>query len=106
MSYGNKQITDYDTIEKIEINKTTKDGVKELIGEPSIVEFNDLGDEDWIYTYTRSKARAASFIPIVGLIAGGADMKTDTLRIRFSKDGIVKKIGKGKATGGGGSIFD
>jgi hypothetical protein len=45
------------------------------------------------------------FIPIVGLFTGGADMQSYTLTIRF-KDNIVKFVGQGQMTGGGGNILD
>ncbi len=105
-SYGNKQITEQDTVDKIVIGKSTKAEVKEILGEPSEVIFTDSGDEDWVYLYTRSTTRASSFIPIVGLVAGGVDTKTNTLRLRFNKEGVVSRIGKGQAKGGAGSILD
>jgi outer membrane protein assembly factor BamE (lipoprotein component of BamABCDE complex) len=105
-SYGNKQITQQETVEKIEIGKTTKADVKALLGEPAEVIFSDNGDEDWAYIYSKSTVRATSFIPVVGIVAGGADTKTSTLKVRFNKEGVVQKLGKGQTTGGGGSVFD
>jgi outer membrane protein assembly factor BamE (lipoprotein component of BamABCDE complex) len=105
-SFGNKQITNEDTVSKIKIGQSTKSEVKALLGEPTNVCFMDAGEEDWYYTYTRSTMRPASVIPLIGIFAGGSDMQTHNLTIRFGKDGIVQKIGKGTMTGGGGSVFD
>ena len=62
--------------------------------------FTESGEETWEYTYTSSKVRAASFIPIVGPLAGGSDIESYTFTIRFGKDGLVKNSGRGKTTGG------
>lgn len=106
MSLGNKQITNDETVSQIKNGESTQSDVKTKIGEPSKITFTDNGEEIWDYTYTRSQMRAATFIPIAGALVGGTDMETQTLTIRFNKDGIVKEIGKGRMTGGGGSVFD
>jgi len=105
-TYGNKNIKDDELISKIQPDITTKEEVKQLIGDPWKVSFTESGEETWDYMLTKSQARASSFIPIVGIFAGGVDTQTYTLTIRIGKDGIVKGVGKGSSTGGAGSVFD
>ena len=106
-SAGNKQITDSSTVSKIEIGKSTKADVKLLVGEPTKVNFKDNGNtEIWEYVYKRGQVRPATFIPVVGWFAGGADVTGSTLTILFNDKGIVQKVGSGKISGGGGSLTD
>lgn len=91
---------------QIQPGKTTKSEVRALAGEPSKTEFSDTGDETWEYTLMKSQVRGASFIPVIGLFAGGADVQTYSLTVRFRPDGVVKSVGHGETKGGGGSIVD
>jgi outer membrane protein assembly factor BamE (lipoprotein component of BamABCDE complex) len=104
-SFGSKQLTSSDIVSQIQVGQSTKSDVKKLLGEPMNVVFVDT-EEDWYYSYTRSTVRPASFIPLVGIFAGGSDMQTYNLTIRFNKDGVVQNVGKGEVKGGAGSIFD
>jgi outer membrane protein assembly factor BamE (lipoprotein component of BamABCDE complex) len=104
-THGNEQIRDQERVSKIQPGITTKAEVTELVGKPSEVTFSDDGDETWKYILTKAQMRASSLIPIVGLFAGGADTQTYTLTVRFKGD-VVKSVGKGEMTGGGGSLLD
>jgi hypothetical protein len=42
------------------------------------------------YVYSHGEARAASFIPVVGLLAGGSDGKVTTVTFDFTPDGVLK----------------
>lgn len=106
VSGGTKAITDAGVISQIEVGKSTKVEVKSLLGEPASVGWTDSGEEEWSYFYMRGTPRAASLIPVVGLFAGGTDMKTENLKIRFDKNGVVKYLGRGRISATGGSILD
>jgi outer membrane protein assembly factor BamE (lipoprotein component of BamABCDE complex) len=103
---GNKNILDQDKVSQIKRGETTKTQVREIIGDPSKTTFGENDEETWEYVLSKSQTRAATFIPIVGLFAGGADMQHHTLTIKFNKQGIVKEYGQGKTVGGGGSLLD
>lgn len=103
---GNRQLENAETVDKIRAGKSTKAEVKALVGDPSEVTFTENGEETWKYVLTKSQVRGASFIPIVGLFAGGADIQTYTLTVLFRTDGVVKQYGRGKTTGGSGSLSD
>lgn len=102
---GNKQVANDDAVTQIKIGKSTKSDVTKLMGEPSKVSFTDK-EEIWDYNYTKSQVRATSFIPYVGVFAGGTDTEMHTLTLTFNDRGVVSKIGKGKSTGGGGGLQD
>ncbi len=96
---GNVQISDPGTVSKIEEGKSSKADVRALVGEPTKVNFDTNKNEIWEYIYTKATAKPASFIPVVGIFAGGADMSGNTLTILFDKNGVVERVGSGKTTG-------
>lgn len=75
---------------KVVKGKTTKDQVKALYGEPSSVSLTDAGSEVWKYEYAHATANAASYIPIVGLFAGGADVNKNEVVFIFDKDNVLQ----------------
>lgn len=105
-AHGDKRISDKQTALQIKPGTSTKADVKQLVGEPMEVEFTDTGDEIWKYVYSKAKIRGTSFIPFVGLLVGGADTETNTITVRFNKEGTVKRVGSGHTTGGGGGLQD
>lgn len=105
-SYGNKQITDDNKVSQIVIGQSTKAEVRAVVGAPNKVTLTDNDEEIWEYTYLRYQTRASTFVPVVGLFTGGADTSTKTLTVRFTTTGIVKSIGRGQSSGGGGGLLD
>lgn len=70
---------------------TTQEEVFELMGEPFNKTLTDMGEEKWIYIYSRSKPTWGSFIPYVGLFESGVVTKGQKLEIIFNEKKIVKK---------------
>lgn len=42
-----------------------------------------------IYSFSHAQARPASFIPVVGLFAGGADVRSSSVVLTFDRLGIL-----------------
>lgn len=103
-TYGNKAIEDQSKVAQVQVGSTQEE-VRAAIGDPAKIDFT--GDQEvWTYTLTRAQVRAASFIPIVGIFAGGMDATGKNLTVLFDKSGKVAKIGEGRFTGAGGSVTD
>jgi outer membrane protein assembly factor BamE (lipoprotein component of BamABCDE complex) len=105
-SAGNKEIMDASKTSKIQKGKTTKEEARILLGDPNHITIMPNGEEIWVYSYTRATARPTAFIPIVGLFAGGADVKGKTISLIFDANGVIKSTSQGQMKGGGGSVFD
>ncbi|HEY9074751.1 MAG TPA: outer membrane protein assembly factor BamE [Desulfobaccales bacterium] len=105
-SSGNKDIMDYTKTSQIQQGKTTKEEARILLGDPNHTTIMPNGDEIWVYSYTRATARPTTFIPIVGLFAGGTDVKGKTISLIFDANGVLKTASQGQMKGGGGSVFD
>jgi outer membrane protein assembly factor BamE (lipoprotein component of BamABCDE complex) len=75
---------------KVTKGVTTKDQVRALYGEPGSVSLTDGGSEVWHYAYAHATATAASYIPIVGIFAGGSNVEKNELVFIFDKTNIVQ----------------
>lgn len=61
------------------------------------------------YTGATAQIRGATFIPIVGLFAGGHDVKASSTTFKFGKDGKLKDVitsNSATSTGMGGAIVE
>lgn len=67
--------------------QTTKQDVISALGQPTTQTRNADGTSTVVYMYLESRVRGASFIPIVGLFAGGADSRTNQVVLNFDADG-------------------
>jgi len=91
-SSGNEKVRTetMDTVSsKVTKGTTTKDQVKALYGEPSSVSLTDSGSEVWKYEYAHATATAVSYVPIVGLFAGGADVNKNEVVFIFDKNNVL-----------------
>ncbi|HEP6430808.1 TPA: hypothetical protein VDB83_005134 [Burkholderia cenocepacia] len=71
--------------------KSTKFDVEAYLGAAESVSFTDSGLEIWQYTYAKQTSKAINFIPVVGILAGGADVDKKVLTILFNDKGVVMK---------------
>jgi outer membrane protein assembly factor BamE (lipoprotein component of BamABCDE complex) len=99
-SHGNKRINDQNNIKAIEIGVSSKDDVKEILGNPADVAFLENDVEVWKYFFTRTRVKGSTFIPIIGGFVGGSTKKTRTFTVKF-KDDIVVATGQGESVGSG-----
>ena len=65
---------------------TTYDEVVAQIGQPTALSVTADGARVAVWAYTRVTTRAVSCVPVVGLIAGGTDAKTQSVSLRFAPD--------------------
>lgn len=72
---------------KFKAGETTYADVVRELGEPTSIVTKSDGPRSALYTYTTGSAKAATFIPIVGLFAGGADVKVVQTAFNFGADG-------------------
>lgn len=72
------------------IGVDTVDTVKAKLGKPNTVEANSDGTTTIRYAAVHTKIKGSSFIPVVGLFAGGAKAKSSTKAFTFGADGKLK----------------
>ena len=93
---------------KVVKGTTTKSQVRGLYGEPSSVSLTDSGSEVWKYEYAHATAKAVSFVPIVGLFAGGADVTKNEVVFIFDKNDVMQNYtvhaSQSETRNGGGNV--
>ena len=117
VSSGNPSVVDQDRISQIKLNTSTKEDVKRILGQPNGISrqsgsysaFPGLpastlmtNVEAWSYTHINVDVDAATFIPIVGLFAGGATSNINTFTVVFDEQGIVRHISSTQSQGRSG----
>ncbi|EEO6104579.1 hypothetical protein G6104_004436, partial [Salmonella enterica] len=75
---------------KIIKNKTTKSEIITALGEPGTRTTLDSGNEEWTYTMDNNQFDATTFIPVIGLLTGGAQTQAKTLIIEFKSETVSK----------------
>ncbi len=118
VSSGNSSIVDQDRIAKIKLNISVKDDVRRILGQPNGISRQSgsypafpgvpastatINSEVWSYTHMNVDVNPATFIPIVGLFAGGATSNLNTFTVSFDEQGIVRHISSTQSQGRSGS---
>lgn len=79
---------------------TTKQEVVSRLGAPTVQSTLPDGTSILVYSFAAAQARPASFIPIVGMFAGGADVKSSSYSFQFGPDGVLKGLSSTAAQSG------
>ena len=82
---------DENKLTQIKEGVTTKKEVIALLGPPFTVSLTSEGKTLMTYSYTKATAKGSSFIPIVGLFAGGSNVYMQTVQVLIGKDEKVEK---------------
>lgn len=93
-NYGNSAIKDSQKVESIQVGKTTIKEVEAMFGRPSHVETESNGEQVWMYQNVNVSGTA--MIPFAAMFT--KTMKEDNVSVRFSKNGVVKMVGRGEST--------
>jgi len=72
---------------KFEKGVTTEADVVKALGPPQMTTTQSDGTRSIAYLYTQAQAKGATFIPIVGLFAGGATGQMNTVTLNFDHEG-------------------
>jgi hypothetical protein len=64
------------------------------LGQPTTRIAAGDGTTTFIYTYAEASVKAASFIPVVGLVAGGTDVSVSSTTLRFDTNGKLIDISR------------
>lgn len=83
---------------QFKIGVATFDEVTARLGQPQVVTTESDGDRTITYSSIHTSVKAATFVPIVGLFAGGAKAQTSTVTFAFGPDGLLKKSSIGNTT--------
>ncbi len=123
VSSGNPSVRDEAATGQIKVGVTTKEDVLQLLGKPnsvgkwsgSLTAVTGLpatspalplalnsNYEVWSYSHISIETDAVTFIPIVGLFAGGATSSVSSLTIYFDDKGVVQFVQSNQSEGRSG----
>ncbi|MGI4775956.1 MAG: hypothetical protein ACRYE9_03400 [Janthinobacterium lividum] len=80
-------------------DKTTKEQVKNMFGDPEDIDLREDGSENWVYKFVRSSAKAVNFVPYANLVYSGTNDTIKRLKILFNAQGTVNRFAFSNATG-------
>jgi outer membrane protein assembly factor BamE (lipoprotein component of BamABCDE complex) len=91
---GNAQLaTKFNTIKsEIKEGVTTKEQVKQSLGNPSSTTLTENGLEIWKYAYARGVPQADAYIPFARFISSTVTVSSKEVTILFDKNNVVSKI--------------
>jgi outer membrane protein assembly factor BamE (lipoprotein component of BamABCDE complex) len=90
---GSSAVADPNKQSQIQKGVSREADIQMLFGAPNGKSFAENGDEIWTYVYSNTQVNAATYVPVVGLFAGGARSDTSVLKVTFDKNGVVKAYG-------------
>jgi len=90
-NFGSAQVQDFGRYSQLEKGKTDKPGVHELFGQPQDVNYLQSGESAWTYYQVSMTTNALTYIPFVGLLAGGSDANTTVATFFFDPLNIFDK---------------
>ncbi len=91
-----------DALATLKPGQTTYREVVAKLGAPT-GESRVQGVHTMSYTYATSQVRATTFIPVVGMFAGGADTRSQTVTLNFDSADILKGVDTSMSTIGVGT---
>jgi len=84
-------ITD-EQLSSLNVGVTTYDQVIATLGRPVTTETSSDGSRAITYSVVKTHVKGATYVPIVGLFAGGATGHTVVDRFEFGPTGLLSKI--------------
>ncbi|MGD9724778.1 MAG: hypothetical protein AB7M05_08610 [Alphaproteobacteria bacterium] len=78
-----------DQAAQFEKGKATYAEVINRLGKPTTTMSFANGTKAASYSFAEAKTKPETFVPIVGLFAGGADLKTNSVTFMFNQEGVL-----------------
>ncbi len=99
MHWGTEKIENNTLVQQLEADKSSKEDVYLQLGQPHDVFYVDEnnageGESVWYYYNITSEERGQTFIPIVGLFAGGRNWEGSRIKIFFDAQDKVERTSK------------
>ena len=97
VNQGNNSIKDFGRYSELQKGKSTKKEVHNVFGQPHDVNHVSQSSR-WTYYNLQSSMSGASFIPFVGLVAGGMNDQITTAEFFFSANGNLQSYSTNEKT--------
>jgi outer membrane protein assembly factor BamE (lipoprotein component of BamABCDE complex) len=81
---------------------TTESEVQAKLGQPNAISKLSDGKKIYVYSYVHASPTAASFIPVVGIFAGGSNAQSTSVTLTFNQVGILQDYSSTQTQTSGG----
>lgn len=81
---------DQSQVQQFKDGVSTYDQVVGAMGPPAAVNQMADGSKIVVYSHTKMSVRGATYIPVVGIFAGGTDTSQQSVAFTFDQSGILK----------------
>lgn len=89
---GNDATNDFGRYTQLEKGSTTKSDVYNLFGQPSDVNYKPDGSSEWDAVSMKMRTAGATYIPYIGLFAGGSRQDIRVATFQFDSRGRFKSV--------------
>lgn len=89
---ANDATNDFGRYTQLERNITTKKQLYELFGQPSDVAYSPNGESEWDVVSMKLRTAGATYVPIVGLFAGGSRQDIRVSTFQFDKSDRYENV--------------
>ncbi len=70
---------------------TTELEIREVLGEPTTIT-TSTEERTLIYTGIKYRTKAATYVPVVGIFAGGSDAQSTSVIFKIGPDGVLEEM--------------
>ena len=91
-NFGASQTQDFGRYLSVKEGESSKTDIFDTFGQPGDVNYFENSESVWVYYAVSMTISGATYIPIVGLFAGGNNSNTQISKFFFDPNGILIKV--------------
>ena len=91
-NYGSSQTQDFGRYLSVNEGVSSKVDIFDSFGQPGDVNYFENSESVWVYYAVSMTTSGATYIPIVGLFAGGSNSNTQISKFYFDSNNILLKV--------------
>jgi hypothetical protein len=91
-NFGSSQTQDFGRYLSVKEGESSKADIFDAFGQPGDVNYFENSESVWVYYAVSMTTSGATYIPIVGLFAGGSNSNTQISKFYFDQNGILLKV--------------
>ena len=91
-NFGSTQTQDFGRYLSVKEGESSKVDIFDTFGQPGDVNYFENSESVWTYYAVSMTTSGATYIPVVGLFAGGSNSNTQISKFYFDPNGILLKV--------------
>ena len=91
-NFGSSQTQDFGRYLSVKEGISSKSDIFDSFGQPGDVNYFENSESVWVYYAVSMTMSGASYIPVVGLFAGGSNTNTQISKFYFDPNNILLKV--------------